>query len=89
MRNQHTIPIAGGNTGKKLTALIALKIVFRRNQDIGAWIGTQELGCKLVKHVVWHHIHRLAGLAQTTKLHAGTDASQRLASPDNMGKQGV
>ena len=89
MRNQHTIPIAGGNTGKKLTALVALKIVFRRDQDIGAGIRAQELGGKLVKHVVWHHIHRFAGLAQAAKLHTGTDAGQCFASPDYMGKQGV
>ena len=86
VRDDHGIPVAGGDATHERLALGLLKIDLRRHENVGARVKRQQFGRELAEHVIGHDEQRFPGKAEPLQLHRGGDHDKRLARPDHVGQ---
>ncbi len=83
------IPIAGGDAAEKFLAVLRLEILLAGGQDVCARIQRQQLGGELAEHVIGDDKHWLAGQAEPSRLHRGSDHGVGFACANDMGQKRV
>ena len=89
MRDDDGIPIAGGDAAEKFLAVLRLKILLARHEDVCARIQHEQFGRELAEHVVGNGEHGLARQPQPFQLHRGGNHRVGLARADDMAEQRV
>ena len=87
--DDHRIIIAGRNSRTEFFPVAGFKILFRRNQNVGGRVKTQELGSPLLRQVIGHDEHAFLAQAKPLAFHGSRHHLERLARAHLMGKQRV
>ena len=84
MGDDDGVPVARCRLRQKFAPVLALKVLLRRRQDVGARIEPVEVGRPLLHQVVRHGDHGLLGKAGAAQLHGGRNYRVRLAGAHHM-----
>ena len=79
MRDDNGVPVPSGDLAEEPAAVLALEVLFRGCQDLGARVKAVEVGGPLLNKVVRDADHRLAGKACALQLDSRRDGRERLA----------
>ena len=89
MRDDHRVPVAGGNPAEQPCAFARLEVFLAGNENVRGRIQREQFRRELREHVIGHDEHRFRRQPEPLQLDSGCDHRVGLAGADDVREQRV